>query len=101
MFDVLRSKSRAAYTQSFALWQQATTEFTCHDHSPCSLVVTFNSIVHKLISAELPRHNHCFIACSRHIFVRCCSSRTSCSWWITQTTQHHRRGCNRWRNCSR
>ena len=23
-----------------------------------------------------------------------CSSRTSCSWWITQSTQHHRRGCN-------
>ena len=26
-------KSRAAYAQSFALWQQATIEFTCHDHS--------------------------------------------------------------------
>ena len=25
----------------------------------------------------------------------CCSSRTSRSWWITQSTQHHRRGCNR------
>jgi len=24
----------------------------------------------------------------------CCSSRTSRSWWITQSTQHHRRGCN-------
>ena len=23
-----------------------------------------------------------------------CSSRTSRSWWITQSTQHHRRGCN-------
>jgi len=22
------------------------------------------------------------------------SSRTSRSWWITQSTQHHRRGCN-------
>jgi len=26
-------KSRAACAQSFALWQQATIEFTCHDHS--------------------------------------------------------------------
>jgi len=61
-------KSRAAYAQSFALWQQATIELTCHDHS--------------------------IIACSRHIYVWCCSSRTSRSWWITQSTQHHRTGCN-------
>ena len=61
-------KSRAAYAQSFALWQQATIEFTCHDHS--------------------------IIACSRHIYVWCCSSPTSRSWCITQSTQHHRRGCN-------
>ena len=61
-------KSRAAYTQSFAPWQQATIEFTCHDHS--------------------------VIACSHHKYVWCCSSRTSRSWWITQSTQHHRRGCN-------
>jgi len=24
----------------------------------------------------------------------CYSSRTSRSWWITQSMQHHRRGCN-------
>jgi len=24
----------------------------------------------------------------------CYSSRTSCSWWITQSTQRHQRGCN-------
>ena len=40
-------KSRAAYAQSFALWQQATIEFTCHDHS--------------------------IIACSRHLYLWCCS----------------------------
>ena len=61
-------KSRAARMQSFALWQQATIEFTCHDHS--------------------------IIACSRHINVWCCFSRTSRSWRITQSAQHHRRGCN-------
>jgi len=26
-------KARAACAQSFALWQQAPIEFTCHDHS--------------------------------------------------------------------
>jgi len=25
----------------------------------------------------------------------CYSSGTSRSWWITQSTQHHRKGCNR------
>jgi len=34
-------KSRVASAQSFALWQQATMEFTYHDHSPRTLVVTF------------------------------------------------------------
>ena len=67
-FPCCDRKSRAAYAQSFALWQQATIEFTCHDHS--------------------------IITCSRHIYVWCCSSGTSRSWWITQSTQHHRRGCN-------
>ena len=28
------------------------------------------------------------------VYVWCCSSRTSRSWWITHLTQHHRRGCN-------
>jgi len=37
---------------------------------------------------------HMLWSCSRHIYVWCCSSRTSRSWWITQSTQHHRRGCN-------
>ena len=32
-------KSRAAYVQSFALWQQATIEFTCHDHSSRTLLL--------------------------------------------------------------
>jgi len=61
-------KSRAACAQSFAPWQQATIEITCHDHS--------------------------IIAFSRHIYVWCCSSRTSRSWWIAHSMQHHRRGCN-------
>ena len=30
----------------------------------------------------------------RATYIHFCSSRTSHSWWITQSTQHHRRGCN-------
>jgi len=32
-------KSRATRAQSFALWQQATIKFTCHDHSPRTLLL--------------------------------------------------------------
>ena len=60
-------KSRAACAQSFALWQKATIEFTCHDHSPRTLVIKFNRS--QVISAELPRHDHSFIACSRHMLL--------------------------------
>jgi len=48
-------KSRAAYAQSFALWQQATIEFTCHDHSPRTLVVTFNGSQVNISRASTPR----------------------------------------------
>jgi len=34
---------------------------------------------------------HCLFA--PHVY-GCCFSRTSRSWWITHSTQHHRRGCN-------
>jgi len=48
----------------------------------------------SLVSPEITRHDHSMIACSRHVYVWCYSSCTSRSWWITQSTQHHRRGCN-------
>ena len=32
-------KARGAYAQSFALWQQAIIEFTCHDHSSRTLLL--------------------------------------------------------------
>ena len=48
----------------------------------------------SLVSPEITRHDHSIIAYSRHIYVWYCSSRTSRSWWITQSTQHHRSGCN-------
>ena len=52
-------KSRAAYAQSFALWQQATIEFTCHDHSSRMLVVTFNHPYARIIRDYTPRSLHC------------------------------------------
>jgi len=48
-------KSRAVYAQSFALWQQATIGFTCHDHSPRTLVVTFNGSQANIGRASTPR----------------------------------------------
>ena len=48
-------KSRAACAQSFALWQQATIEFTCLDHSPRTLVVTFNRSHARIIRDYTPR----------------------------------------------
>ena len=59
-------KAQAACAQSFALLQQATIEFTCHDHS--------------------------ITACSRHIYV--VSSRPSHSWWIAHLSQRQWSGCN-------
>ena len=52
-------KARAACAQSFTLWQQATIEFTCHDHYYCFFV----------------------------LYMWCCSLHTSRSWWITHSIQ--------------
>jgi len=48
-------KSRAACAQSFAPWQQATIEFTCHDHSLRTLVATFNGSQVNIGRASTPR----------------------------------------------
>jgi len=48
---------------SFALWQQATIEFTCHDHSPRTLVVAFNRSQVNIGRASTPRSLfYCFFA---------------------------------------
>ena len=60
-------KSRAACAQSYAPWQQATIE-----------------IMRRNLLLLLARATHIY----RY------SSRTSRSWWITQSKQRHRRGCN-------
>ena len=48
-------KSRVTCAQSFTLWQQATIEFTCPDHSPRTLVVTFNGSQVNIGRASTPR----------------------------------------------
>jgi len=49
---MLRSeKPREAYAQSFALWQQATIEFTCHDHS---IIASSRHINILLFFAHIP-----------------------------------------------
>jgi len=57
-------------------------------HMPWSLsayagryVLSFTSWYRQSFHATIT-----LIACSRHIYVWCCSSRTSRSWWITQST---------------
>ena len=86
-------KSRAACAQSFALWQQATIEFTCHDHSSRTLVVTFNCSQVNIGRASTPRSlYYCLFA--PHICIWCCSSRTFRSWWTAYSAQRQLRGCN-------
>jgi len=58
-YDCCDGKSRAAYAQSFALWQQATIEFTCHDHSPPTLVIMFNRSHVNIGRACTPRSLYC------------------------------------------
>jgi len=56
-------KSRAAYAQSYTLWQQATIEFTCHDHSLGTLVIMFNRSHVNIGRASTPRSLfYCFFA---------------------------------------
>ena len=48
-------KSQAAYVQSFALWQQATIEFTCHDHSSRTLLLRSIVDIVSITSDFMPR----------------------------------------------
>jgi len=44
-------KAQAAWAQSFALWQQVTIEFTCHDHS---IIACLHHIYHMWFFAHIP-----------------------------------------------
>jgi len=59
-------QSRAAYAQSFALWQQATIEFTCHDHSSRTLLL--RSIVDIVsITRDYTPRSLCYCLFAPHI----------------------------------
>jgi len=53
--SVAIGKARAPCAQSLALRHQATIEFTCHDHSPRTLVITFNRSHFSIGRASTPR----------------------------------------------
>jgi len=55
MGTVAIRKAQAACAQNFAPRQQATIEFTGRDHSPCTLVVTFNRSQVSIGRAFTPR----------------------------------------------
>jgi len=50
----------------------------------------------RTVAASNNRDHACNLSyyCLLALHIWCYSSRTSRSWWITQSTQHHRRGCN-------
>jgi len=59
-----------------------------------TLVVTFNCSQVNISRASTPR-SLLLLVCTTYIYIYCCSSHTSCSWWITHSTQWQQRGCNR------
>jgi len=61
-------QARVVSAQSSGLWQQATIEILQRNHSSRTLVILF-SLFHKLVSVEIPQHNHSITACSRHIYM--------------------------------
>ena len=61
-------KSRAAYAQSFALWQQATTEFICHDHSSRTLLLRSVVDIASITRDYTPR-SLCYCLFAPHIWM--------------------------------
>jgi len=55
-------KARAACAQSFALWQQATIEFTCHDHS----IIACSCHICGVFLHAHPVHGESHISTQRH-----------------------------------
>jgi len=61
---------------------------------PSGMCAKLRTVAASNNAVEFTCHDHSIIACSRHIYVWCCSSRTSRSWRIIHLTQRHRRVCN-------
>jgi len=55
-----------------------------------------NKVLYLLQSSSIPYTEGYFLF-TPHIY-GCCSSCTSCSWWIAHSTQRQRRGCNKTTN---
>ena len=87
----VRRASHRGSKQQYRSPDEITLVVTVRKH--IQLFTRFTSIVRGHSPRSLQR-DHSIIAGSRHIYVWCCSSRASRSWWIKQSTQHHRRGCN-------
>jgi len=85
-YSVAIGKARVAYVQSFALWQQATIEFTCHDHSviACSRGESHNqrNATREVATTSPPFYNEPHR--SHVLCVKAELSTTSTSW-----SQHH------------
>jgi len=71
-------KARASSAQSFALWQQATIEITHHNHSPHTLVITFNRS-HVSIDKPYTPQSLCYCLFVPLIY-GCCSLCTLHPW---------------------
>jgi len=87
----------AACSHSFALWQQATVELTCHDHShmpwyASRYVQSFTRYIVSITRDWTPRSLY-YCSFAPHIH-GCCSLRISRLWWTAHSTQHQPRGCN-------
>ena len=61
-----------------------------------TLVIMFNRSHVNIGRATTSQSLLLLLARATHIYF--CSSRTSRSWWIIQSTQRHRRGCNSTKN---
>jgi len=87
----VRKASHRGSKQQLRSPDEITLVVTVSKHN--QLFTRFTSIIRGHSPRSLHR-DHSIIACTRATYIYFCSSRTSRSWWITQSTQHHRSGCN-------
>jgi len=67
-------------------------ELPCRNHSLRTLVILINRSQISIGRDSVPQ-SLCYCMFVPHIY-GCCSLCTSCSWWIADSTQCQRRGCN-------
>jgi len=84
-------------TCAFLTWHMflnsALHKILLRSESPSGKCAKLRTVAASNNRVHMPRSlYHCLFAL--HIYIYCCSSRTSRSWWITQSTQRQRRGSN-------